>query len=67
MDDVTRLEQLLKSDCPAIAIVTHEEEHALQLIHNAVMGGKREFSIWSASEGIRGGFFQSDEEEQALQ
>ena len=67
MDDVTRLEQLLRSDCPCIAIVTHEEEHALQLIQNALMAGKREFSIWSASEGIRGGFFQNDEEEQALQ
>ena len=37
MDDVTKLEQIFKAECPCISIVTQKEEYALEVIHSAAM------------------------------
>ena len=67
MDDVAKLEQILKAECPCISIVTQEEEYALEVIHAAAMGSKYDLMLWSESAGIRGGMFETTEEDKAIQ
>ncbi|MCP4455595.1 MAG: hypothetical protein GY809_29395, partial [Planctomycetes bacterium] len=42
MEDIAKLEQILKAECPCISIVTREEEYTLEVIHSAAMGSKTE-------------------------
>lgn len=66
MKDIAKLEQVLKTQCPCISIVTQEEEYALEVIQSAVLCQKYELLLWSESEGIRGGLFEETEEDKAL-
>ena len=66
MKDIARFEQILKTQCPCISMVTQEEEYALEIIRSAAMCQKVELLLWSESEGIRGGLFEESEEERIL-
>ncbi len=72
MNDVERLEFLMKGSCPGVMMVTHEEDHALEIVRAAVLPTQRKLFIWSASEGVKEGMFKPkqglhNEEERALQ
>lgn len=66
MADIERFQQLLKGDSHCISIVTHEEDYALEVVRSALMATKRQMFIWSASEGLKGGLFKDEREDDPL-
>ena len=63
MDDVKTLQQLFKSKCTCISIITHEEEYALEVVRTASMDYTQHLCLWSASEGVHGAMFAHEDEE----
>lgn len=55
MDDIERLEQIIKAGHSCISIVTHEERDALSAVRDAAMGLKRDVLLWSIAYGVRDG------------
>jgi len=58
MDDFDKFEQLVAGRYCCISIVTDEERYALEIVHQAALGLKRDMWIWSASEGVREGLLE---------
>ncbi|MCA9309911.1 MAG: AAA family ATPase [Phycisphaerales bacterium] len=61
MDNQGRIEQLLESQHPCIAVVSDEEPYALDLVRQATMGGARKFMVWSVVDGLRDGLLEDAE------
>lgn len=55
MNDLERLEQLLRSRHPCISICTYDEDHALSLVRDAAINLNRPLWIWSVVGGVREG------------
>ena len=55
MDDLKKLEQLIRSQHPCIAIHTSEEEYALSLLRDASLQFGGDLWLWTAVDGIRDG------------
>ncbi|UCG57651.1 MAG: hypothetical protein JSU70_22640, partial [Phycisphaerales bacterium] len=55
MNDVERLEQLIQGGYPCISIVTREEQYALEILRQAVLGLNRCLWIWSLAGGVKEG------------
>jgi len=66
MTDIEKFEQLLKGDSHCISVVTHEEDYALEIVRSALMPTKRQMFLWSASEGLKGGLFKEEREDDPL-
>ncbi|MCH8053673.1 MAG: hypothetical protein IH895_06395 [Planctomycetes bacterium] len=55
MDDLKRIERLIRSEHPCIAITTYEENYALSLVRDASLQLGGELWVWSAVDGVRDG------------
>ncbi len=55
MNDFERFEQVLKSDVSCISVITYEENYAIEIVRQAVLGTGRDMWIWSAADGVRDG------------
>jgi SpoVK/Ycf46/Vps4 family AAA+-type ATPase len=53
LDDIERLRLRLRAEHPCITILTHEEDEALHLAGEAILGQTLDTHIWSASRGLR--------------
>ena len=60
MSDQSRLEQLIQARHPCISIVTQEEQHALELLRNTVMGSPAPLWMWSVTRGIYPGLLEGE-------
>ncbi len=55
VDDLRRLEQLIRSQHPCITIPTNEEEYALSLLRDASLQFGGDLWFWTAVDGLRDG------------
>src|SRR5438552_2264347 len=53
--DQERLEQLFLAEHPCIAILTCEEEAAMDVVRSAAVEAGREMLQWSVTQGVRDG------------
>ncbi len=55
MSDTERFEQLVRSGCCCVSIVTHEERYALEIVRQTALNLKNDMLIWSVAGGVREG------------
>jgi len=55
MDDCDRLLKLIRAGYGCISIVTHEEQHALEIVRLAALNMSRPLWLWSVAGGVRDG------------
>ena len=60
MDDVRRLEQLIRAGRPLVLIGTHEERDALRVAREAAMAVSRNAFIWSYNKGFRNAIIEDE-------
>lgn len=55
MNDTIRLAKLIQGGSPCVSIHTFEESYALEILHQAAEGLKRDLCLWSIGRGVRTG------------
>lgn len=58
MNDLHRLERLLRARHECISIATMEESHALRLVKDAALNAGTSLRIWSITHGVRDGIVE---------